>query len=234
MTEPRQDDALDEGQEAPSAKRFIVPAILALALLAGGWFAVKSLKGGSSEPKRQTVKIAVLPDTPPPPPPPPPPDKKIEPEVKEQKPQPQEDQPKPLDKAPEPEQLKMEGAAGDGPSAFGQGSVSKDYQKGDPGAGGGGGANKLQFAFFTGRLTKHIQAELARNKELKGRDYKINVKVWLSPSGEFQRVELLSSSGDEAQDAALKHALSQIPAVDQPPANLPQPLTLRILNRVAG
>lgn len=61
MTEPRQGDALDEGQEAPSSKRFIVPAILALALLAGGWFAVKSLKGGSSEPKRQTVKIAVRP-----------------------------------------------------------------------------------------------------------------------------------------------------------------------------
>ena len=232
MTEPRQDDAQDEGQEAPFSKRFIVPAILALALLVGGWFAVNSLKGGSSEPKRQTVKIAVLPDTPPPPPPPPPPDKKIEPEVKEQKPQPQEDQPKPLDKAPEPEQLKMEGAAGDGPSAFGSGSVSKDYIAGDPGTGIGGGG-KLQFALFNGQLQRHVQSALARNPKAKIADYRVNVQVWVSPAGEL-RIELLSSTGDDKSDEVLRQALGQLPPISNVPANLVQPIRLRITNRMTG
>ncbi len=231
MTEQRQDAAQTPGDVAQSPKRFIVPAILLLALVAGGWWAVKSLKGGSSEPKRQTVKIAVLPDTPPPPPPPP--EKKIEPEVKEQKPQPQqEDQPKPLDKAPEPEQLKMEGAAGDGPSAFGSGSVSKDYIAGDPGTGIGGGG-KLQFALFNGQLQRHVQTSLARNPKAKIADYRVNVQVWVSPTGEL-RVELLSSTGDEKSDEVLRQALTQLPPMSNVPANLVQPIRLRITNRMTG
>lgn len=231
MTEQRQDAAQAQGDVAQSPKRFIVPAILLLALVAGGWWVAKSLKGGNSEPKRQTVKIAVLPDTPPPPPPPP--EKKIEPEVKEQKPQPQqEDQPKPLDKAPEPEQLKMEGAAGDGPSAFGSGSVSKDYIAGDPGTGIGGGG-KLQFALFNGQLQRHVQTSLARNPKAKIADYRVNVQVWVSPAGEL-RVELLSSTGDEKSDEVLRQALTQLPPMSNVPANLVQPIRLRITNRMTG
>lgn len=231
MTEPRQ-DSVAQGDEPKSAKRFLLPALLMLALGVAGWWAVTHLKGGSGEPKRQTVKIAVLPDTPPPPPPPPPPDKKIEPEVKEQKPQPQEDQPKPLDKAPEPEQLKMEGAAGDGPSAFGSGSVSKDYVAGDPGTGTGGGG-KLQFALFNGQLQRHVQASLARNPKAKIADYRVNVQVWVSPSGEL-RVELLSSTGDEKSDEVLRQALTQLPPIANVPTNLVQPIRLRITNRMTG
>ena len=52
------------------AKRFIVPALLVLALIGLGWFIHSQMGSGVSGPKRQTVKIAVLPDTPPPPPPP--------------------------------------------------------------------------------------------------------------------------------------------------------------------
>lgn len=230
MTEPRQ-DSLAQGVEPRSAKRFVLPAALLLALAIGAWWGVTHLKGGSSEPKRQTVKIAVLPDTPPPPPPQPP-DKKIEPEVKEQKPQPQEEQTKPLDKAPEPEQLKMEGAAGDGPSAFGSGSVSKDYVAGDPGTGIGGGG-KLQFALFNGQLQRHVQASLARNPKAKVADYRVNVQIWVSPTGEL-RAELLSSTGDEKSDEVLRQALTQLPPMSNVPANLIQPIRLRITNRMTG
>lgn len=222
----------DQGEHKPVLMRFLVPA-LALGMLVGlGWWGVHSMQSDAGGPKRQTVKIAVLPDAPPPPPPPPP-EKKIEPEVKDIKPQPQqEDQPKPLDKAPEPEQIKMEGAAGDGPSAFGSGSVTKDYQIGDPGIGMGGG-NKMQFALFGGQVQRHVQASLAKNPKVKGGDYRVTVQVWVSPSGEL-RVELASSTGDEKADDVLRQALVQLPPIQNVPPNLPQPIRLRISNRVTG
>src|SRR6186713_2980261 len=93
-----------------------------------GWRLVHSKSDG---PKRQVAKIALLPDTPPPPPPPPPDKPKIEPktetkqQLKEQK----------ADPPPEPQQLKMEGAAGEGPSPFTAGEVKNDYIGGDVGNG---------------------------------------------------------------------------------------------------
>lgn len=221
---------------APDRAKWVIPMV-ALLVLGGllSW-AISSYRGGAGHKKQAVAKIALLPDVAPPPPPPPPPDKKPEPEVKEDKPQPQpEDAPKPLDKAPEPEQLKMEGAAGDGPSAFGAGSVAKDYQVGDPGVGvgGGGGVNKMQFALFSGQLQRHVQASLARHNKAKVVDYRVSVQVWVAPSGEL-RVELGSSTGDEQSDEALKQALAQMPPMPNVPANLPQPIRLRITNRMTG
>jgi len=66
-----------EGQAG--ARRFIVPGVLVLALVGVGWFIYSQMGQGSSGPKRQTVKIAVLPDAPPPPPPPPKEEKRPEP-----------------------------------------------------------------------------------------------------------------------------------------------------------
>lgn len=225
-------DHLDEDlPETPLWKKALLMGVVLAVLVALAAWAIGSLSVSSGGPKRQTVKIAVLPDTPPPPPPPKP-DKPPEPEKQDVKPQPQQEAPKPEQAPPEPQQLKMDGPAGDGPSAFAAGQVSQEYKGGDIGTGGGG--NRLQFAFFTNRLTRHIQAELARNRDLKGQDYRINVRVWLSDAGQLQRVELASSSGSEATDDLLRQALAQVSGLDQIPSNLPQPLSLRITNRVTG
>lgn len=230
-------DVEDFGKEEDSASKWVIPVFGLLVVGALVYLAFTSINSGTGHKKAQQPKIALLPDTAPPPPPPPPPEKKIEPEVKEDKPQPQqEDVPQP-DKPPEPETIKMEGAAGDGPSAFSSGSVNKEYEKGEPliGASGGGGANKMQFTLYASRATKHVQAELAKNKDLKGLDYRLNVRLWLNAGGGVQRVELASSTGDEAQDALLRQALVRIaPMSEQPPPNMPQPVTLRITNRVTG
>lgn len=193
-------------------------------------WAVTSFKGSGSGHKQQTVKIAVLPDTPPPPPPKE--EKKPEPEKREDKPQPQQEQPKPQVAPPAPQQLKMEGAAGDGPSNFGAGSVTQEYKAGEVGTGPGGGG--LQFALFATQLQRHMQGALARNRDIKLGDYKVSVRVWLSPSGEFQKVELDSPSGDEKVDAALHQAFTQLPRIANVPAALPQPIRLRITNRMTG
>ncbi|MGE5452809.1 MAG: TonB C-terminal domain-containing protein [Acidobacteriota bacterium] len=225
----------DEGRSAPDGKvqKWVLIAVL-VALLggAGWWIAGKIAEPASAGPKRQTVKIAVLPDTPPPPPPPKP-DKPPEPEKQEVKPQVQQEQPKPQEAPPAPAQLKMDGPAGDGPSAFAAGQVSTEYKGGEIGTGSGGGVNKLQFALFTNKMTRHIQLALSKDKDVKF-DFRVNVQVWLDANGAFQKVLLASSTGDEHMDAALRSALTKLPPVDNVPGNLPQPLLLRITNRLTG
>jgi protein TonB len=221
-----------EADEGSGMRRFIFPVAMVLVLLAAGWLIYSNLSGSSKKPARQTVKIAVLPDTPPPPPPPPKEEKKPEPEQKQDKPQ--QEQPKEVEAPPEPQQLKMEGPAGDGPSAFSSGNITSDYKGGEVGTGTGGNVNRMQFAFFSSQLQKHIQSALARNQSIKLGDYRVPVQVWLSPSGEFQRVELLSSSGDPKTDEALMQAFKQLPPVRDAPADLPQPIKLRITNRMTG
>jgi protein TonB len=229
-----QDTKDQHEQEGDGPAKWLIPLVAALVIGALVFWGVTSFKGGSGERKPQQPKIALLPDTtPPPPPPPPPPDKKPEPEVKEDKPQPQEDAPKTPDKPPEDAPIKMEGAAGEGPSAFGQGSVNKEYSIGDPNTGIGGGGNKMQFALFSGQLQRHVQSNLARNSKIKLGDYRVSIAIWVSPSGEL-RTELTSSTGDEKFDEALKQALAQLPPVANVPPNPPQPIRLRITNRMTG
>ena len=116
------------GDDNPMLKRILIGAavVAVLALIAWGLSHI-NLGSGHAGPKRQTVKIT-LPDSPPPPPP----------KQEEKKPEPKEDnkptqqmEQKPIEAPPQPAQsLKMEGAAGDGPSAFSAGSVNKDYTSG--------------------------------------------------------------------------------------------------------
>jgi protein TonB len=213
-------------------QQFLIGGVIVALLVMLVWWGINSMSHSSSGPKRQTVKIAVLPDTPPPPPPPKP-DKPPEPEKQELKQTMQQEQPKPQEAQPAPAQLKMDGPAGDGPSAFAAGQVSAEYKGGEIGT-GTGGVNKLQFALFTNQLQKHIQLQLAKNTAIKLGDYRVNVQVVLSPSGDFQRVELLSSTGDPQADEALQSALNHMAPMRDVPANLPQPVRLRITNRMTG
>jgi protein TonB len=48
------------------------------------------------------------------------------------------------------------------------------------------------------------------------------------------RVELALPSGDDKTDEALKQAFTQLPPMAGTPAFLPQPIRLRITNRMTG
>ena len=45
---------------------------------------------------------------------------------------------------------------------------------------------------------------------------------------------LLASTGDEKSDEVLRQALTQLPPMSNVPANLVQPIRLRITNRMTG
>jgi protein TonB len=105
----------------------LIGLVVALLCVALGW-SVYSAFAGKSSAARKPPKISLIPTAPPPPPPPPPKEeKRPEPpkqqEIKTSAPPEQ----KPV--APTPTQdLKMEGAAGDGPSAFSAGRVTNENQ----------------------------------------------------------------------------------------------------------
>ena len=105
----------------------VIGLLVAVLCVALGWAVYKALSAKSST-ARKPPKISLIPTAPPPPPPPPPKEEK-----RPEPPKPQEvkttapPEQKPV--APAPTQdLKMEGAAGDGPSAFSAGRVTNENQ----------------------------------------------------------------------------------------------------------
>ena len=231
-----QADQAAETDQDGGAKRFIVPVVLVLALVAAGYFIYSQMGKGSSGPKRQTVKIAVLPDTPPPPPPPPKDEKKPEPKPDDNKPQPQEQ--KQVEAPPEPQQLKMEGAAGDGPSAFSSGSVNSEYKGGAIGTGAGGGTvgDRLAASSYGNAAKRELGAYLNKEDGLRrAGDYKLPIAVWVRADGSLERWELLGGSGNAETDELLKKAMNRFPGFKNlPPPNMPWPMRLQLTNRMAG
>ncbi|MDP2868739.1 TonB C-terminal domain-containing protein [Methyloversatilis sp.] len=225
-----------EGTSTGRRVRNILLALVGMGVVGYGGYWLKSQFSKPSTPTRQVTKISIIPDTPPPPPPPPREEKR--PEPKEQK-DVKVEQPKPVEAPPQQaEQLKMEGAAGDGPSAFASGDVTNEYKGGDVGSTIGGAPakpNRMQYAFYTNALQRHIQDELARNRNVKQIDYRVVVKVWLGRDGSIQRAVLDDSTGDDKADSALSAALADMRAFrEAPPADMPQPIRLRITNRLTG
>jgi len=208
---------------------FALGGVLVLVVLG---LLVYSLVGGKSKPTKPAPKISLIPTTPPPPPPPPKEEKKPEPpkeqkEVKEM-PAPPKDAPP----APPSQELKMDGPAGDGPSAFSAGKITSDDIS-NVGKGTGAPAAPATglfspFGGYANQLKSEIQRLLQRNKDLRTQSYRIEVRVWLAKDGSLQRHELVGSTGDAELDTLISQTLAATKAFSQPPERMPQPIRLRI------
>lgn len=222
------EDDLDESNAKFWLKRIGMVLVL-LAVGVGGWLLFSSLVSSKVSMKKPMTTVKLLPDTPPPPPPPPPPKEQPKEQPKEMKVEP------PKQEAPQPpsEVLKMEGAAGDGPSPFAAGTVNNEYKGGEVGTRiGGGGVSRHQFDWFAGLIKSRIEDALAKDPKLASGKYKVVVHVWVKPDGKLERFELAGSSGDNATDERIKAALSQMPPLSEaPPTDMPQPVKLRITAR---
>lgn len=196
---------------------------LVLALMAWG---VYSFVSKIDEKPRQAPKINLMPSTPPPPPPPPKEEKKPEPPKDLNKPPPME-QPKLAPPAPSAD-LKMDGPAGDGPSAFTAGKITNEDLS-NAGKGSGGGGAFSPFTYYANLIKAELQRQLTRNKDLRELAYKADVHVWVNRDGSVSRFELLKGSGDAELDGLLKRAISEAAAFSSgPPERMPQPIRLRI------
>jgi len=204
--------------------------LLALLVLAGLVYLGKALMSGGTPHKKAVTTVKLLPDTPPPPPPPPPKEPpKVQPkEVKEIQ------QPKP-DPSPPAEVLKMEGAAGNGPSPFAAGAVNSEYKGGDVGTKIGGKKGLAAFAWFTGQVKAKVEEALADDKDLSVAQYRLVVLLWLSASGSIERVELQGTSNNEKTDALIKKVLTgKLVANEPPPSDMPLPIKMRITSKNSG
>lgn len=211
----------------PMILGLVVLAAIVLALMVMG---IRSLMSEKSSKPRKAPTVTLMPDKPPPPPPPP---------KEEKRPEPPKDEAKEVkvvqnvEQAPAPapsEQLKMEGAAGDGDGPFGQGTVGREYVGGDVGTIGAGGGSGL--GAYASRLQRHFQDHLSRNRKLRGSDYRVVVKLWLRRDGSLERVELADSTGTESLDELLRETLLQAPPLrEAPPENTVQPIRIRVTNR---
>lgn len=226
-------------------RQWLVRALVALvvvALIVGLTLWLKSMMGTPSAAKRQVAKISILPDTPPPPPPPPKVEKKPEPPKDEPKQvmrenQVRQDAPRPAD-AP----LKMDGPAGDGPSAFSAGTVSSEYKGGAPVIGaapatGGGGANvadRAQERFYANSVRQLLHDEIEKHLRSEAGELTATFSVWIEPDGKIRRFELLPT-GDAARDSDLRAAFEESARqlLLPPHRGLPQPMRFKLSVRPA-
>jgi protein TonB len=215
------------GKGRAGRRRWLVPVLsLAVAVPLLG-MAVSALFTKVDAPKHKSVvQIALL--APPPPPPPKPkeePPPKPKEEVKIDQPKPTPDEPKPMPQAPPPGPIGVD-AQGTGPGdSFGL--AGRPGGRDIIGSGGGGGG--LSLGLFGSSTARHIAQELARDPRLKSASYKVELRVWLSKDGRFERGEIVHGSGDAEIDRLIREGLRQVGALQTAvPQNLPQPLRIRV------
>jgi len=215
--------------KAPLGKRIAigVAVVAALALLFWGVSRIKLSSGGA--PKRQTVKI-MLPDTPPPPPPK---QEEKKPEPKQENKPTQQMEQKQVQAPPQPAQaLKMDGAAGNGPSAFQAGNVSKDYQNGlaTTGPGGGTSADRAKYQFYITSMKQQLKDAIERNLQTEEKRVTVTFSLWIDSEGHIKKYELAPIGNERAQaevEAAFDKA-SRDARLPPPAADMVQPLRLRM------
>lgn len=231
------DDEREAAHRSPWVARIaiLVACVVGLALVV---MLVKKLVGSAEAPKRQVAKIAILPDTPPPPPPPPPKEepKKEQPREVASKPVPQ-DVPKPAPAPPANEPMKMEGAAGDGPSAFSAGSVTREATGGGTVGGasspGGSGIDRARERFYANSARQMLRDEIERQLRPEAGELTVSFAIWVEPDGRIRRYELLPGEPSTPDMQAALDGTSRELRLP-PPEGLTQPLRFRLTVKSQG
>jgi periplasmic protein TonB len=206
--------------------------LLAFVVLVGIGYGIKKLLGGGTTHKKQITTVKLLPDTPPPPPPPPPKEPPKETPKEQPKEAPKEPEPKPAE-TPPAETLKMEGAAGDGPSPFQSGAVNNEYRGGAVATIGSDGG--VKYRWYAGLVKSQIERAIERDKKLTQGQYKIVVSVWLKPNGQFEKLSVEQSDTTPEIEQGIREALNDLPAMQEsPPENMPMPIRMRISAKKMG
>ena len=210
---------------APKTKLFPVLAIgLAVLVASGGlvWLIVHFVNSAPPPAKKVVQEIRVIRPPPPPetpPPPPPPPEEKVD--VPEPEP---ESEPTPSNDPPPSEQLGLDTEGTGAGDSFGL-------------VGNKGGRDLLAsggsaFAWYAGLIKSEILDRLQEEKRIRAGSYSVLVRVWVRQDGTVERVRLGQTTGDTERDRVIEDALQRLGRISQaPPADMPQPINLRIVSR---
>jgi protein TonB len=168
----------------------------------------------------QQIQLIRPPPPPPdlPPPPPPPPEEKVS------VPDPQKPDPTPSNEPPPSEQLGLDAEGTAGGDDFGLAA-----RKGGRDLLASGGS---AFAWYAGLVKDQVLDQLNSEKRAHSGEYTVVVRVWVRSDGTVDRVRIAQSSGNRERDQAIEAALSRISRLSQaPPADMPEPISLRIVSR---
>lgn len=199
----------------------VAGALGVLALL--GWLVWSLMQDAGPVQKRMPPRITQV-ILPPPPPPPPPPQPEQEPEPEK----PVENTPfesidPPKDDSADPPGDPLTAEAGPGSNQFGL----------TPGSGGGtriggkgGGGNP--YAGYAAMVQRNVQQYLQRDDKTRKGRYSATVAMWLNADGSIQRSQIVATTGKPELDAAIIAALQGRSLPQAPPADMPQPINLRI------
>jgi len=195
--------------------------IVCLALVGGGlfWMVRHFLSTTPPVQKKVAQEIHIIrpppppPDLPPPPPPPPEEEKLNEPPP----------EPAPTNDPPPGEQLGVDAEGTAGGDGFGLAARpgGRDLLA------SGGSA----YAWYGGLLKSEILDRLQEDKETRKGSYSVSVRLWVRADGTVERVALAQSSGNRQRDDAIEQVLKRIRMAQAPPADMPQPVSLRINSR---
>lgn len=184
----------------------------------------------SPKEKKVVQQISLIQPPPPPPPPEkieePPPEPEIEEEIKAPEPEPMpEDVPEsPAEEGPIGDDLGLDAEGGAGGDAFGLAG-----RKGGRDLIGGGGS---KYSHYSQIIQHDISSFLQEKEDVRSNKYSVLVKIWIDPDGRVKQFKLLTSSGDEKVDQALKTALASLKKMrEAPPEDMPQPVKLKITSR---
>jgi outer membrane biosynthesis protein TonB len=191
-------------------------------------FGLHGLLSGHGGGKPKPPKISLIPNTPPPPPPP----------KEEKKPEPPKEQ-KEVQQQPEQKQtppdtnVKIQEKGSDSGSGPQSGIVTNTNLKdiGQPSGKGTGGRGILNpFNVYAGTIKNELQKILSKRADLKRRQYRVEINVWVNDDGSLKQSELLGTTSDADTDAAIRNALAALPKFSEaPPPRMPQPIRLRIV-----
>jgi protein TonB len=181
------------------------------------------LSSAPGTPKQVVQQIQLIRPPPPPPdlppPPPPPPDEKVDVPDPQEKPD-----PTPSHEPPPSEQLGLDAEGSAGGDEFGLAA-----RKGGRDLLATGGS---AYAWYAGLLKGEILDHLSAEKQAHSGEYSVVVRVWVRADGTVDRVRISQSSGSRERDAVIEAALARITRLSQaPPADMPEPISLRIVSR---
>lgn len=231
-----------------SYQTWLVPGIIGLCLLSLIGFVVKVFLSDAGSSKKPLYQVTLIK-------PPPPEDKVKPPEPEPQKETPKESIPtqadipqpqaqdQPDNSPPGSDQMGVEGEGAAGDNAFGLGAKGKGYKGKDITIGGpsgsGGGMGRLalltKYGWYTNKVQDEIKKQFKKRMEKDGGvpkgKYEITLKILLDSQGIIKKYRIVTSSGNEKLDDALKATLPGMKISQIPPEGMPSLITLRILSQ---
>lgn len=199
--------------------------LLLFALAYLGYSVIRDLEGTVPPESPEIQQISLVQPPPPQPPPPqmeePPPPEMEDVEVSEP-------EPEPIADTPADEPLPGDDLGLDAEGVAGSDGFGLKARKGGRGLIGGGDRNR----WYAGVIQSDLQNWLAEATELQKGRYAATVKIWIAADGAVSDAELVKGTGDTALDETIEQVLQMgIRISREPPADLPQPIHLRITSR---